>query len=143
MNTIEKPPPIHLSETPLFGGDVTKTRCRLLIADDEADLRFLLSTLFVDLGWSVDEAADGHEALAKLEAQTYDLVLLDHRMPGLNGGEVYDRLSDLGKVVPVILVTAAKQVAEIATRHGIPMYLGKPFGIDDLLDLIGRVGARC
>lgn len=119
------------------------TPCRVLIADDEADLRFLLSTLFVDLGWNVDEAADGHEALAKLEGGTYDLVLLDHRMPGLNGGEVYERMRSAGKIFPAILVTAAKQVTKIAAHHGFSMYLGKPFGIDDLLEVIDRAAAQC
>jgi CheY-like chemotaxis protein len=117
-------------------------RCRLLIADDEADLRTLVRMIFDDLGWWVDEAADGCEALRKLQTEVYDLVLLDHRMPYLTGGEVYGALCAKGINIPTVLVSAAKQVEEIAGRHGIP-YLEKPFSIDDLLDVVGEFKTHC
>ena len=120
-----------------------KPPCRLLVAEDEAELRMLPGVLFHDMGWQVDEAADGLEALAKMQTQFYDLVLLDYRMPGLNGAEVYDHLRKEGKEPPVVLVTAAKQVAEIASTHGIPRFLGKPFGIDDLLRVVDDIAPHC
>lgn len=117
--------------------------CRLLIVDDEADLRMLLRTIFNDLGWRVDEAVDGCEALKKLQAERYDLVLLDHRMPGLTGGEVYGALSSTGISVPAVLLSAAKPIEEIANHYGIPVYLGKPFSIDELLEVVDKVSPRC
>jgi CheY-like chemotaxis protein len=117
--------------------------CRLLIADDESDLRFLVGSIYGDLGWDVDEAADGPEALAKLEQFHYDLVLLDHRMPGLNGGQVYDALCARGILVPVVLITAAARGEEIAAQHGITKFLGKPFGIDDLLEITEATKRHC
>ena len=114
----------------------------MLIADDEADLRTLVRMIFDDLGWWVDEAADGCEALRKLQTEVYDLVLLDHRMPGLTGGEVYGALCSKGINIPTVLVSAAKQIEEIAGRHGIP-YLEKPFSIDDLLGVVDEFKAHC
>lgn len=136
MNIAEGPE--NRGETPLSGdgNGAVKPPYRLLIVDDEDDLRFLIRAILGDLGWEADEAADGHEALAKLTTQKYDLVLLDHRMPGMDGAEVYDKLRAVGILVPVILITAATQVAEIAMAHGISKFLGKPFGIDDLVRVV-------
>jgi len=117
--------------------------CRVLIADDESDLRFLVGSIYCDLGWNVDEAANGPEALAKIERFHYDLVLLDHRMPGLSGGQVYDQLRAKGIRVPVVLITAATGVAEIAAKHGIQKYLSKPFGIDELLEITESTKNHC
>lgn len=128
---------IKANETPGSG------RCRLLIVDDESDLRFVVGSIYLDLGWLVDEAANGIEALAKIEQFHYDLVLLDHRMPGLTGGQVYDELQVRGNCVPVILITAATGVEEIAARHGIPKYLAKPFGIDELLEITESTKRTC
>lgn len=117
-------------------GQTRTKRRRLLIVDDEDDLRFWVGVIFDDLGWRVDEATDGNSALVKLSQYQYDLVLLDHRMPGLSGGEVYDQLRATGNQVPVVLITAATKAADIAAEHGISNYLGKPFGIDDLLEIV-------
>jgi len=117
--------------------------CRLLIVDDEPDLRMLVGVVFDDLGWRVDEAADGCEALTKLQTEMYDLVLLDHRMPGMSGAEVYAQVRAAGNAVPVVLVTAARQVEEIAARHGFSMFLGKPFGIDDLIQIVDKMAPHC
>lgn len=119
------------------------SNCRLLIVDDESDLRFLVGSIYSDMGWHVDQAANGLEALAKIAGSHYDLVLLDHRMPGLSGGEVYDELKARGIQVPVVLITAATSIAEIAAHHGFAKYLSKPFGIDDLLEITEASKRHC
>jgi CheY-like chemotaxis protein len=67
---------------PLAGHEDT---CRVLIVDDEPDLRRLLGEVLADQGWSVAEAHHGEHALDRLQAERFAVVLLDHRMPGLIG----------------------------------------------------------
>lgn len=61
---------------------------RILVADDEPDIRFILRAHLRRRGWQVDEAATGTEALDKLRTQQYAAAILDHRMPGASGLEV-------------------------------------------------------
>lgn len=78
---------------------------RVLIADDESDIRSFLSTQFQARGWSVDEAIDGDEALAR-NAHDYDVILLDQKMPGANGDEVAVRLRNQEFAGPIIFYSA-------------------------------------
>ena len=64
------------------------------------------------------------------------VVVLDYRMPGIDGGEVYERLRAQGLDVPVVLITASASARSLARRHRIPHFLGKPFSVEDLLVVI-------
>ena len=64
----------------------------VLVVDDEADIRSMLSIVLSTEGWEVDEAADGSEALLRCAAGPYDIVVVDLRMPGLTGIDVAQRL---------------------------------------------------
>src|SRR5690348_13363423 len=78
----------------------------ILIVDDEPNVRLGFRTALETVGYPVDEAVDGPNALDRLERSPASLVLLDLRMPGLDGMEVLRRLRDAGNGVPVIIVTA-------------------------------------
>ena len=79
----------------------------ILLVDDQADVRFMLSLFLDDEGMSHDEAASGEEALERIASQDYALILLDQRMPpGLSGIEVAERLHTTGNPVPVVLYSA-------------------------------------
>lgn len=112
---------------------------RLLLVDDEHELRQLLAMVLADAGWDVVEAEDGERALESLGGQRFDVVLLDHRMPGLSGSEVYQRLRAAGDRTPVVLMTAARNVRELARALGVSHFLGKPFDIDELLAIVDDV----
>jgi adenylate cyclase len=107
-----------------------KREGRLLVVDDNEMNRDLLSRRLAARGFSVDVARDGTEALAKIDQEKFDLVLLDVMMPGLSGFEVLERVrktqsrSDL----PVIMVTARDQSEDIvqALRLGANDYVTKP-----------------
>lgn len=117
--------------------------CRILIVDDEPDLRELLGEILAEQGWSVAEAHHGEHALDRLQAERYAVVLLDYRMPGLSGGEVYNRLRAAGDDTPVILMTAARNVHEVAQSLGIPHFLAKPFDVDELIMMIKATSSAC
>ena len=79
---------------------------RLLVVDDEEGLRFLYKEEFEDEGYDVALAASGEEALASLEESPADVVILDIKMPGMDGVEVLRRMKERWKDIPVILCTA-------------------------------------
>jgi CheY-like chemotaxis protein len=115
---------------------------RVLLADDDDDVREAIAELLRDEGWQVVEARDGVETLERASADRFDALILDHRMPGLLGGEVYQRLRAQNNLVPVILVTAVSGVGALASTLGIPTFLGKPFSAEDLLAALHRVTGR-
>lgn len=116
----------------------TPTRGRVLLADDDDDIREALALALVGHGWEAVEARDGNEALARAVAEPFDVLILDHRMPGLLGGEVHRMLRERGVNVPVILITAANRIRELTAEFGVATFLGKPFSLDDLLVVVDR-----
>ena len=112
----------------------------ILYIEDDAALARLLQKRMERAGFNVDIAASAEEGFSMLQEQAYDLVLLDYRMPGKNGVQVYQDIRAAGSDVPVILVTAMNGVAAIAAENGIALFLEKPFGIDELLAIIKRTG---
>lgn len=79
----------------------------ILLVDDQADVRFMLSLYLEDEGLEFDEAASGAEALERASGQEYELICLDQRMPpGLSGIEVAERLLAGDHVPPIVLYSA-------------------------------------
>jgi DNA-binding response OmpR family regulator len=106
----------------------------ILVVDDDADIRTLVSELLQRAGHGVIEAPDGESGLKLFYAQQPDLVLLDVSMPGLDGWEVLTRIRDLSDV-PVLMLTArAGELEKVrGLRGGADDYVTKPFGRQELL----------
>ena len=79
---------------------------KLLIVDDEKHLRLLYKTEFEAEGYQVHTAADAHEALASFERERYDLIILDIRMPGMDGVEALGKFLGRDNKIPVIINSA-------------------------------------
>ena len=109
---------------------------RILIADDEEGIRESLNLILGD-HYDLDFAQDGEEALTKLREQTYDLALLDIKMPKLDGLEVLRRLNGAGKT-PVLMLTAYQsvEIAKEAVKLGARDYLPKPFERERILSAV-------
>jgi DNA-binding response OmpR family regulator len=107
---------------------------RVLVVDDDEDIRHLVETLLGAAGYSVEAAADGRAALRAFHARPADLVVLDISMPELDGFETLERLRDLSDV-PVILLTARSgEIDKVrGFRAGADDYVVKPFGRQELL----------
>ena len=116
----------------------------ILIVDDDAALRESLAETLNDLGHAPMEAGDGAAALARLERPGIDAVLLDLRMPGLDGLEVLRRIRALPAPPPVAVLTAVPTAANTieAMRLGAADHLAKPIGRADLEELLARVLPR-
>jgi DNA-binding response OmpR family regulator len=111
-----------------------KRPARILVIDDEPDIRTLLRSLLERAGYSVDAAADGRAGLRAFYASTPDLVVLDVTMPELDGWATLERIRDLSDV-PVIMLTARSAELERVRglTHGADDYVAKPFGRQELL----------
>ncbi len=107
---------------------------RVLIADDEKNMRWVLSEALAAEGYEVIQAADGKEALTAVEEQHPDLLVLDHKMPSPDGMEVLRKIRANGEDLPVIMLTAHGNVATAveAMKAGATEYLTKPFDLGDL-----------
>jgi len=107
---------------------------RILVVDDEAPVREVLAEYFATEGYTVDTAGSGVEALTAVRDGRADLVLLDVRMPGLDGVQVLRRIREFDGHVPVIMVTANEDVAlaRETLKLGAFDYVAKPFDFDYL-----------
>ena len=115
----------------------------MLVVDDEADIRLLARLVLTSAGHEVTEAPSGEEALARIQdGESFDAVLLDVRMPGMDGWQVLDRMRDDpdGRDVPVVIFTA-----QLSASHEAPdpwsqyeHFLLKPFSPDELLATVQR-----
>jgi DNA-binding response OmpR family regulator len=107
---------------------------RILVVEDEKETREFLSEFLTLRGYHVLTACDGLEALTTVKNERPHIVLLDIRMPGLDGIEVLRRIRALDKEVGVIMVTAVKdeKVGEYALKLGASDYITKPINLDDL-----------
>jgi len=107
---------------------------RILVVDDEAPVREVLTEYFATEGYAVEAASSGVEALTAVRDGLTDLVLLDVRMPGLDGVQVLRRIRELDGNMPVIMVTANEDagLAKETLKLGAFDYVAKPFDFDYL-----------
>jgi DNA-binding response OmpR family regulator len=113
---------------------------RLLLVEDDRNLRGFLRKAFREEGYAVDEAASGNEGVEAAFAAPYDCVVLDMMLPGRTGLEVLDELRGRGLDTPILVLTARNEPAHRVRglERGADDYLGKPF---DLAELMARVQA--
>jgi two-component system nitrogen regulation response regulator GlnG len=107
---------------------------RILVADDEESIRWVLSKSLTKQGYQVDLANNGREALLLSRKQTYDLAVLDIKMPGLSGLELLSKFKEECPQALVIIMTAESSMknAVEAMKRGAYDYLTKPFDLDAL-----------
>jgi excisionase family DNA binding protein len=110
-------------------------RPRILVADDEASIRDLLSKTLALAEYDVDTAADGRAALERLRLQPYELLIIDLKMPGIDGLAVIREAKRLNAELPVIIITgySSEQAAIEAVNLGVAGYLTKPFRVPQVL----------
>jgi two-component system OmpR family response regulator len=116
---------------------------RVLIIEDEPDLRSVVAQSLVECGYSVDVAADGEDGLFKALGTDYDAVVLDLMLPRLDGREVLTELR-AAKTTPVLVLTARDALADkvMGLNLGADDYLTKPFELDELVARLGALIRR-
>lgn len=109
----------------------------VLVVDDDPDLRELMRLLLEGAGYRVETARDGREALERVFAHAPALVLLDMKMPGMNGWQFARTLRQThNRRIPIVVVTAGDDARRTAEEVGAEAYLGKPFELDDVLKVV-------
>ena len=110
----------------------------ILVVDDDPDLREFLQLTLTSMGFEVTSAANGQEALADMEGYDPDLILLDMKMPVMNGWEFCHALEDRDSRPPIVVLTAAPDPAGRAAEVHAEGWLGKPFEYADLEAVVRR-----
>jgi CheY-like chemotaxis protein len=112
---------------------------RILIVDDDPSIRYMLSRILLDEGYETLSAANGREGLTTAAAQEVDLVLLDLKMPGMNGQETLQELALLRPSLPVIVMTAYPGQKGGSPLAGVSALLQKPLDFPMLLEAIKKL----
>ena len=116
----------------------------ILLADDEKDLVTAVTPQLERKGYRVLAAYDGQQALAQVEAERPDLILLDIAMPVMDG---YSCLRELNnrygpKAIPVVILTAREGMQDLFQLEGVEDYIVKPFDMHDLLARVAHILQR-
>ncbi len=113
---------------------------KILIVDDNEVLRFTLTELLEESGFECNAVAEGIAALEEVKKNTYDLVILDLRLPGMNGLEILKKIKLLNNSLPVIMLTAFGEIktAVEAIKIGALDFITKPFDNDAMIILIKK-----
>lgn len=111
----------------------------VLVVDDDEDLSTLVASVLSDEGYSVEVASNGAEALDAITRAIPDLILLDMKMPVMDGTEFTRRFrSQFDLNTPIVILTASVDGGLRADEVGASDWVGKPFDLTDLLDAVNR-----
>ena len=113
---------------------------KILIVDDELNMRLVLTAMLKKEGYEIASAADGSEALSILKSGPIDAVITDLKMPNVDGMELLNHMNDKHPAIPVIIITAHGTVATAveALKKGALDYITKPFDLDELKNVISK-----
>ena len=117
----------------------TKT---LLVADDDEAIQICMEDISKQEGWDLLFARNGEECLDLLKQNKPSLLVLDQRMPKMTGEEVLERLQADGNDVPVILISAEKDLSRMKRFPAIVRILTKPFDLDDFISQVNDFLSR-
>ncbi|MCP5006461.1 MAG: response regulator [Planctomycetes bacterium] len=114
---------------------------RILLVDDEETLRSVLQETLIEEGYSVDVASDGFQALERFSIASYDLLITDIRMQGMDGIRLIREIKRNGFPVQIIIISAygTRESMKEATRLGVAEFLNKPFKLQDIKNVITRI----
>jgi DNA-binding NtrC family response regulator len=117
-----------------------KTQHRILIVDDEEDLRTLLGMVLEGAGYRISTASDGLEALAMLKKQDFDAALLDIQMPNMDGIQVLKYITEHHPATKSIVLTGYADLrhATEAKRNGAADFIGKPYRFEEIVGSLER-----
>jgi len=113
---------------------------KILIVDDELNMRLVLSAMLKKEGFEISSASNGREALQILQSNKIDVVITDLKMPDIDGMKLLTIISERYPEIPVIMITAHGTIATAveALKKGAFDYITKPFDLDDLKNIISK-----
>jgi DNA-binding NtrC family response regulator len=114
---------------------------KILVIDDEVDMLMLLRMIIEDnTEYGVETTNNPSEALTMIKDRTYDLIISDLKMPGIDGLELFNELKEISPETPLIIITAygSQEAADEAFRSGVTDFIAKPFRKDSILFTIKK-----
>ncbi|MEG6616677.1 response regulator [Peptococcaceae bacterium 1198_IL3148] len=112
----------------------------MLVVDDNAGIRQLVEMIFTDKGYEVETATNGSEAIAKVMERCPDVILLDYRMPGLDGFQTWEAIQKIHPNIPAIMMTGyGENEIQQTVKQSIKHFVTKPFSIEDIYQLVNRI----
>ena len=119
---------------------MSETNIRLLVVDDEPIVGKRLKQVFDKIGFEIETYTDSAAALAAMTEKSFDIVVTDLKMEGIDGIEVLKRVRAMNPKTRVIIITgyASPDTAELAQQEGVFAFLAKPFRLDELKQVIYR-----
>lgn len=123
------------------GGSISKKKASILVVDDEVTIRELFRKLLERVGYCVDVANDGHEAVEKAKNKSYPMAFIDIVMPGINGYLTLLELKKLNQNMKAVMMTgySVESIVKDAMKKDAYACISKPFSRDDVLSLIARM----
>jgi len=118
-----------------------KSTARILVLDDDAEIREIYVEFLVRSGYQVDAAADGQAGWEALQVREYDLLITDHEMPELTGLELVKKVCSSGMTPAIIIASGSMSLRELRQHLPTPtaVALAKPFSPDELLKTVQQV----
>jgi len=116
-----------------FAGAVVAS---ILVVEDEALIRHLVVDTLTDEGHTVTAAPSGEEALDRLDAHQPDLLIIDLRMPGMDGQEFVRRQREHGTSIPVVVLSGSSEARQVGREIGALAVIRKPFDLEELVRIV-------
>ena len=114
---------------------------RIMVVDDDENLRYTLELILKDKGWNVITAEDGFEAIRMASEGQIDLIFMDLKMPGMDGVEAFLKIKEILPNCIVVIMTghAVESLIEKALSEGVRTILNKPVTIEELFEIVDEV----
>ena len=118
-----------------------KNKANVLIVDDDIEMTETLSDILEDSGYDVESANDGFKAIEKVKAWTFDVILMDIKMPGINGVETYKEIKSIRPEATVMMMTAysVEDLVAEALKEGAYGVMYKPIDVAKVIEFIERI----
>jgi len=128
----------HQSRRSSTGKSGERAEARVLVVDDDPSILDTVTSILSSEGFAVIAASGGEQAISLLMTWHPTLVLLDMRMPIMDGWAVAEKMRESGSRVPIVVMTAAESAKKWADEIGAAGHLAKPFVLDDLITVVER-----
>ncbi len=118
---------------------IKKDKINILVAEDEADLREILKVTLEQEGYRAILASDGDEAIEKIEEKSFQMALIDIKMPGVSGKELVSKIKQIDPLMPIVIVTGSPDFEEeMSLKKQVYEYIYKPFRLNELVGIVKR-----
>jgi len=116
---------------------INKEKVNILVAEDEADLRDILKVTLEQEGYRAILASDGDEAIKRIEKKSFQMALIDLKMPGVNGKELVFKIKQINPLMPIVIVTGSPDFKEeVSLKKQVYEYIYKPFRLNELVGVV-------